>query len=372
MAFYGRTYTLGSPDNHGLHAPVKKWDTNGGEPGKFTNESGFMSYFEFCQEEDTWTKEYDKIGECPYAYKRNQWVGYEDAQSLRVKMNWMREQKYGGAMIWALDLDDYRGVCGEKDPLFNALVKGLEGYSVRVPPPSELTTTKKPNEWWSPPPSSTTTTTSRPKTTRYTEPTTAKTTTKRPAPPTTVVAVVGSNQPTTTRAPPSKPLDGGDESSCPSDSTGQLLSAFRPHPSDKTQYIWCVNGKEIVLTCPPATEWNNIEKQCVSLDTAAATAAPLPPGTASMAMIEEPHDYTGDSMLIDAAGPEYFESARLYPRQSPQMMSSGGENLVPHSVPPAASGDHYLNHPVGLYEFNPYERPIGDVLFAPGRPIEWF
>lgn len=46
IAFYGRTFTLGTKENNGLGAPVRKWDTVGGTPGPFTNESGFLGYYE--------------------------------------------------------------------------------------------------------------------------------------------------------------------------------------------------------------------------------------------------------------------------------------------------------------------------------------
>ena len=45
VPFYGRTYTLGSPDNNGLRAGVKKWE-GGGKSGPFTNATGFISYYE--------------------------------------------------------------------------------------------------------------------------------------------------------------------------------------------------------------------------------------------------------------------------------------------------------------------------------------
>lgn len=351
MAFYGRTYTLGSPDNHGLHAPVKKWDTNGGTPGRYTNESGFLSYFEFCQEEDTWKKEFDKIGQCPYAYKQNQWVGYEDANSLRVKVDWLRNEKYGGAMIWALDLDDYRGVCGEQNALFNVLTKGLEGYSVRVPPPHELTTTKKANEWWSPPPSTTsatsttttsTTTTSRPKTTRFTEPTTPRITT----------AASSSTK---------RPMTGGElqpdrdtPTDCPADSTGQLLSSFRPHPTDNTLYLWCINGKDLTLSCPPGTEWNNVEKQCRARET---VAGPLPLVGHPLAVDHR----DGDDGV--AAGPiepsvAFFESSRI-------RSSDGARNMDSEFV--------FLPNKRPMVEsYHDEMLPLQNMIFPPGRPIEWF
>lgn len=334
MAFYGRTYTLSSPAIHGLHAPVRRWDTNGGKPGRFTNESGFLSYFEICQDEETWTKAYDKVGECPYAYKSDQWVGYEDPHSLGVKMNWLRKAGYGGAMIWALDLDDYRGVCGEKDILFTTLEKGLAGYKVVVPPASQLTTTKHPNPWWPPASSSsttfrphwtqgisttttTTTTTNRStpsttSTTRFTEPTTAATS-QRPVAP--------SASSTSTRRPEQPPAGGTTSSAdCPADSTGQLLSSFRPHPDDNTLYLWCVNGKDLVLACPPGTEWNDTVKQCVGRDESGKAASSAPGGGGGQAGLElrvslveeEAADESIEAQLGGANGlAPHFESLRI-------------------------------------------------------------
>ena len=39
-------------------------------------------------------------------------------------------------MIWAVDLDDFNGVCGEKWPLLNALKAGLTDDSFNYPQPS--------------------------------------------------------------------------------------------------------------------------------------------------------------------------------------------------------------------------------------------
>ena len=49
-----------------------------------------------------WTKKFEEVGKCPYAYYEDQWVGYEDQKSLKLKTDFIKKEGYGGAMIWAL------------------------------------------------------------------------------------------------------------------------------------------------------------------------------------------------------------------------------------------------------------------------------
>ena len=71
--FYGRSFTLSSSSNTGPGAPSTG---NGGTPGKFTEEEGFLSYFEVCSllAEGGWTETSDSDGN-PYMYKVSEHEG---------------------------------------------------------------------------------------------------------------------------------------------------------------------------------------------------------------------------------------------------------------------------------------------------------
>lgn len=76
---------------------------------------------------DNWKRVYhtkNAIG--PYAFKGNQWVGYDDVAMVRRKSEFIDAEGYGGAMIWALDLDDFNKECGcEKYPLLKTINRVL-------------------------------------------------------------------------------------------------------------------------------------------------------------------------------------------------------------------------------------------------------
>ncbi|XP_052832448.1 probable chitinase 10 [Octopus bimaculoides] len=74
----------------------------------------------------------------PYVVKGDQWYGYENPKSLKLKVEWMKSRGLGGIAVWALPLDDFSGMCGEKYPLMKALLEALGG---NVNSTSQRTTT---------------------------------------------------------------------------------------------------------------------------------------------------------------------------------------------------------------------------------------
>nr|BAS18840.1 chitinase2 [Sardinops melanostictus] len=120
---YGNTFTLKDASNHGIGAPI----AGAGTPGKYTQEAGELAYFEICGFLNGATEVWNTAQDVPYAYKGNQWVGYDNIKSFGLKVDWLIKNNYGGAMVWTIDMDDYLGTfCNQgKYPLINVLHKAF-------------------------------------------------------------------------------------------------------------------------------------------------------------------------------------------------------------------------------------------------------
>ncbi|CAL4069687.1 unnamed protein product, partial [Meganyctiphanes norvegica] len=122
---YGRSYTL----IDGIFTDLGASADGPGAEGKYTKEKGYVAFYEVCENiaAEGWqvAKPFPRrIG--PYAYKGNQWVGYDDEHIVAKKAEYVRENNLGGIMFWSLDSEDFRGSCnGQEYPLIEAGKKAL-------------------------------------------------------------------------------------------------------------------------------------------------------------------------------------------------------------------------------------------------------
>jgi chitinase len=124
IGLYGRTFTLSNPSVNGLGAPI----TGGGTVGPYTDEVGYMGYNEICEKLLTgdWSVVWNTEQRIPYAYSGDQWVGYDNSQSVTEKVNYAKAMGLGGAMVWSIDTDDFLGkLTGTKFPLLTAINNAL-------------------------------------------------------------------------------------------------------------------------------------------------------------------------------------------------------------------------------------------------------
>ncbi|XP_055258643.1 chitinase-3-like protein 2 isoform X2 [Moschus berezovskii] len=119
---YGRSFTLASAET-AVGAPA----SGPGAAGPITKSSGFLAYYEICQflQGARITRLQDQ--QVPYAVKGNQWVGYDDVESVEIKVQFLKNLNLGGAMIWSIDMDDFTGkFCSQGPyPLVQAVKRSL-------------------------------------------------------------------------------------------------------------------------------------------------------------------------------------------------------------------------------------------------------
>ncbi|KAJ8928195.1 hypothetical protein NQ314_019258 [Rhamnusium bicolor] len=119
---YGRSFTLADPSNTELYAPI----SGGGIAGPYTRQDGILGYNEICELHSDWTYVWDDEQMVPHRVSGNQWVGYDDERSVKLKVEFANSLNLGGVMIWAFDTDDFRGICGGGTyPLLRTINKTL-------------------------------------------------------------------------------------------------------------------------------------------------------------------------------------------------------------------------------------------------------
>ncbi|XP_033483289.1 acidic mammalian chitinase-like [Epinephelus lanceolatus] len=130
---YGHTFRLAS-SNTAVGAPA----SGPGPAGPFTRQAGFWAYYEICTFlKQGATQAWDAPQEVPYAFNAQTWVGYDNVKSFTIKLDWLKQSGFGGAMVWSLDLDDFSGTfCGQGPyPLISTIKAALgTGKACSKPP----------------------------------------------------------------------------------------------------------------------------------------------------------------------------------------------------------------------------------------------
>lgn len=83
IPFYGQSYTLSMAGSFDVGVAAG----GPGEPGEYTKQPGMLAYYEICHrvKNQKWNSRRDISG--PYAYNRNQWVSYDDTESIKAKVS---------------------------------------------------------------------------------------------------------------------------------------------------------------------------------------------------------------------------------------------------------------------------------------------
>lgn len=126
VPFYGQSFQLREEQRSRQRNIGEGTPANGpGNPGEFTRQPGMLAYYEICYNirKHKWETGRDLAGKSgPFAWSRDQWVGYEDAQSIIVKANYVVHSGFGGIAAWTIDLDDFLNkCCFEPFPLLRAI-----------------------------------------------------------------------------------------------------------------------------------------------------------------------------------------------------------------------------------------------------------
>lgn len=103
FGFYGRSFQLASAS---CTAPGCQF-SGASRPGACTAAGGILGYYEIQDilKNTAITPTYAKAAAVKYfTFGKNQWVSYDDATTLKQKVDWANSVGLGGALIWASDL----------------------------------------------------------------------------------------------------------------------------------------------------------------------------------------------------------------------------------------------------------------------------
>ncbi|KAJ4009153.1 hypothetical protein NW752_009451 [Fusarium irregulare] len=128
LGFYGRSFTMKDPNC--LEAGCEFKD--GAKKGKCTGTEGVLSAHEITKiiKDGAKVTLDEKAGVKIVTWDSNQWVSWDDAETLKMKLDYANEHCLGGTMVWAIDLDD--------GTMIEALGKGMKREKSLVVEPRKV------------------------------------------------------------------------------------------------------------------------------------------------------------------------------------------------------------------------------------------
>ncbi|WOG96685.1 hypothetical protein DCAR_0416021 [Daucus carota subsp. sativus] len=99
LPFYGRSWQLVNPDNHGLMAPA-----NGPPEGSGEGARGYNQILEFIANNNAPTI-YNSTIVADYCYSGTTWIGYDDKQSISTKVSYAKQKGLLGYFAWQVASD---------------------------------------------------------------------------------------------------------------------------------------------------------------------------------------------------------------------------------------------------------------------------
>ena len=129
IPFHGLSWTLAKKDNG-----YESLAVGPGIQGPYTRLPGVLNYNEICKllKQEEWKMHRDENFKVPYIVKSDQWVTYDDIQSIKDKVEFLNSKNLAGAMVWSIDADDYKNACGDVQgnyPLLRTITNGFNNGS---------------------------------------------------------------------------------------------------------------------------------------------------------------------------------------------------------------------------------------------------
>ncbi|KAM0187753.1 hypothetical protein ACHAPI_010981 [Fusarium lateritium] len=125
LGFYGRSFTMKSSSCMEAGCEFE----TGAKGGECTGTEGVLSAHEISKliKNGAKVKLDKKAGVKIVTWDRNQWVSWDDAETLKIKLDYANENCLGGTMVWAIDLDD--------GTMIKALGQGMKRKKAEIMPP---------------------------------------------------------------------------------------------------------------------------------------------------------------------------------------------------------------------------------------------